>query len=136
MEIKQRYSAVVTVSELFSACKTVGYSEASQTEVKQPEVRPSAVPTLLDVNVNSDVVPDEATTKTQQKVVAATCPGARLTDDVMSLSDFYEHVRLLNERQASLIRELIHRVTDQMAKLMQIFSLPGVLAVVRLSRCT
>lgn len=32
IEIKQRYSAGVTVSELISACEVVGRSEASQTE--------------------------------------------------------------------------------------------------------
>ncbi|KAH7938555.1 hypothetical protein HPB49_025085 [Dermacentor silvarum] len=81
LEIKQRYSAGVTVSELISACEVVGRSEASQTEqVEQPEERPSAVPTLVDMDDNSYLVPDEVTTKTQQKVVAATCPGVRRRD--------------------------------------------------------
>ncbi|KAH7953265.1 hypothetical protein HPB49_006682 [Dermacentor silvarum] len=107
IEIKQRYSASVTVSELISACEAVGPSEASQTEE--------------DMNDNSDLVPDEGTTKTQQKVVAATGPGVRSRDDVMPLSDFYARMRLLKERQASLIREVIHRVTDHTAKPLQIF---------------
>ncbi|KAL3213279.1 hypothetical protein MRX96_035517 [Rhipicephalus microplus] len=89
MEIKQRYSAGVTTSELISACEAVGRSEANHTEeVEQPEERPSAVPTLVDMNDNSDLVPEEVT-KMQQKVVAATCPGVRRRDDVMPLSDFY-----------------------------------------------
>lgn len=62
----------------------VGRSEASQTEeVEQPEERPCAVPTLVDMNDNFDLVPDEATTKAQQNEVAATCPGVCRRDDVM-----------------------------------------------------
>ncbi|KAL1479375.1 hypothetical protein MTO96_051896 [Rhipicephalus appendiculatus] len=84
MEIKQRCSAGVTVSELISACEAVGRSESNQTDkVEHREERPSAVPTLVDMNDNSDLVPEEVTTKTQQKVVAATCPGVRRRDDVM-----------------------------------------------------
>ncbi|KAH6920550.1 hypothetical protein HPB50_028463 [Hyalomma asiaticum] len=135
MEIKQRYSAGVTVPELISACEAVGRSESNQTDkVEHPEERPSAVPTLVDMKDNSDLVPEEVTTKTQQKVVAATCPGVRRRDDVTPLSDFYSRMRLLNERQASLIREVIHRVTDQTANRCR-SSLPGLLAVVRPSRC-
>ncbi|KAL3177510.1 hypothetical protein MRX96_039078 [Rhipicephalus microplus] len=106
MEIKQRYSAGVTVSELISACEVVGRSEANHTEeVEQPEERPSMVPTLVDMNDNSDSVPEEVTTKMQQKVVAATYPGVHRRDYVMPLSDFYASMRLLNEQKASLIRE-------------------------------
>ncbi|KAL3218395.1 hypothetical protein MRX96_050727 [Rhipicephalus microplus] len=105
MEIKQRYSAGVTVSELISACEAVGRSEVNHTEeMEQPEERQSAVPTLADMNNNSDLVPEEVTTKTQQKVVEATCPGVRRRDDVMPLSDFCACMKLLNEQQASLIR--------------------------------
>ncbi|KAH6921336.1 hypothetical protein HPB50_027679 [Hyalomma asiaticum] len=120
MEIKQSYSAGVTVSELISACEAVGRSESNQTDkVEHPEE--SAVPTLVDMNDNSDLVPEEVTTKTQEKVVAATCPGVRRRVDVMPLSNFYACMRLLNERQALLIREVIHRVTDETAKPLQIF---------------
>nr|XP_037276845.1 ATP-dependent DNA helicase PIF1-like [Rhipicephalus microplus] len=122
MEIKQRYSAGVTVSELISACEVVGRSEANHTEeVEQPEERPSMVPTLVDMNDNSDSVPEEVTTKMQQKVVAATYPGVHRRDYVMPLSDFYASMRLLNEQKASLIREVIHRVTDRTTKPLQIF---------------
>lgn len=79
------------------------------------------VPTLVNMNDNSDLVPDKATTKMQQKVVAATCPGVRRRDDVKPLGDFCARMRLLNERQASLIWEVIHRVTDQMDEPLQIF---------------
>ncbi|KAL3196142.1 hypothetical protein MRX96_045317, partial [Rhipicephalus microplus] len=67
IEIKQRYSAGVTVLELISACEVVGRSEANHAEeVEQPEERPSAVPTLVDINDNSDLVPEKVTTKMQQ----------------------------------------------------------------------
>ncbi|XP_075749325.1 uncharacterized protein LOC142814451 [Rhipicephalus microplus] len=122
IEIKQRYSAGVTMSELISACEAVGSSEANRTEeVEQPEERLCAAPTLVDMNDNSDLVPEEVTTKTQQNVVAATYPGVHRRDDVMPLSDFHACVRLPNEQQAPLIREVIHHVTDQTTKLLQIF---------------
>ncbi|KAL3186681.1 hypothetical protein MRX96_026839 [Rhipicephalus microplus] len=81
MGIKQRYYVGVTVSVLISACEAVGRSEANHTEeVEQPEERPSAVPTLVDMNDNSVLVPKKVTTKTQQKVstpVSSAVSGVR-----------------------------------------------------------